>query len=159
MFINSVVALLSNYNFNIKIQLVQEIAQIFKVSDEERQELTSTVPLLGLKLEKFVSSFYEHFLEKETLHFIQHHSRDSLINMFSSALNLIIAHTEESFPIQEYIESLKTQYPGISIMMQNKGLFISSFMNAIVETLKENYTDRIGYLWYKAISSFVFYFK
>ena len=68
---------------------------IFKISDEERQELTSSVPFLGLNLEKFVSSFYEHFLEKETLHFIQHHSKESLINMFSSALNLFIAHTDE----------------------------------------------------------------
>ena len=135
------------------------MASIFKISDEERQELTACIPLLGQKLEKFVSNFYEYFLDKDTLHFIQHHSKESLINMFSSSLNIIIAHTDESFPTEEYITSLKTQYPGITIMVQNKGLFISSFMQALVETLKENYTDRLGYLWYKAISSFVLCFK
>ncbi len=135
------------------------MAQIFKISDLERQELTSCVPLLGQNLEKFVSSFYEHFLDKETLKFIQHHSKESLINMFSSSLNIIIAHTDESFPTEEYINILKTQYPGITIMTQNKGLFISSFMQAIVDTLKENYNDRLGYLWYKAISSFVLRLK
>ena len=135
------------------------MTQIFKISEEERQELTSSVSLLGLNLEQFVSNFYQHFLDQETLEFIQHHSKESLINMFSSSLNIIIAHTDESFPLGEYIDILKTQYPGISIMLQNKGLFISSFMQALVDTLKENYTDRLGYLWYKAISSFVFGFK
>ena len=132
---------------------------IFKMSDEEREELTSSVTLLGSDLEKFVSNFYQHFLDQETLEFIQHHSKESLINMFSSALNIIIAHTDESFPFDEYIRILKEQYPGISIMLQNKGLFVSSFMQAIVDTLKENYTDRLGYLWYKATSSFVSGFK
>ena len=135
------------------------MVQIFKITDEERQELTSSIPLLGLNLEKFVSNFYQHFLDKDTLEFIQHHSKESLINMFSSSLNIIIAHTEESFPTEEYINILKAQYPGITIMIQNKGLFISSFMEAIVDTLKENYYDRLGYLWYKAISSFVLCFK
>ena len=135
------------------------MAQIFKITDEERQELTSSVPLLGLNLEKFVSNFYQHFLDKDTLEFIKHHSKESLINMFSSSLNIIIAHTDESFPTDEYINTLKVQYPGITIMLQNKGLFISSFMQAIVDTLRENYNDRLGYLWYKAISSYVLCFK
>lgn len=130
---------------------------IFKMSDEERQELTSSVTLLDL--ENFVSNFYQHFLDQDTLEFIQHHSKESLINMFSASLNIIIAHTDESFPFNEYINILKTQYPGITIMLQNKGSFISSFMQAMVDTLKKNYTDRLGYLWYKAISSFCFRFK
>lgn len=133
------------------------MAQLFKISDEERQELTSSITLLNL--ENFVSNFYQHFLDQETLEFIQHHSKESLINMFSASLNIIIAHTDESFPLAEYLDSIKMQYPGITIMLQNKGLFISSFMQAFVDTLKENYTDRLGYLWYKAISSFVFAFK
>ena len=133
------------------------MTQIFKISDEERQELTSSITLLNL--EQFVSNFYQHFLDQETLEFIQHHSKESLINMFSSSLNIIIAHTDESFPIDEYINILKAQYPGITIMVQNKGLFISSFMQAFVDTLKENYNDRLGYLWYKAISSFIFKFN
>ena len=135
------------------------MAQIFKITAEEREELTSSIPLLGQNLEKFVSNFYERFLDKDTLKFIKHHSKESLINMFSSSLNVIIAHTDESFPTDEYINLLKTQYPGISIMVQNRGLFISSFMQAIVDTLKENYNDRLGYLWYKAISSFVLCLK
>ena len=72
---------------------------LFKINDQERQELTSSIPLLGANLEKFVSSFYEHFLDQDTLHFIQHHSKESLINMFSSSLNVIIAQTDESFPL------------------------------------------------------------
>ena len=135
------------------------MGHVFKISDEERQELNASIPLLGLNLEQFVSNFYQHFLEKETLHFIQHHSKESLINMFSTTLNIIIAHTDESFPLEEYITILKTEYPGIVIMIQNKGLFINSFMQALVDTLKGNYTDRLGYLWYKAISSFVLCFK
>ena len=135
------------------------MGQVFKVSAEERQELNSSIPLLGANLEDFVSNFYQHFLEQETLDFIQHHSKESLINMFSSSLNIAIAHTDESFPVDEYITILKTEYPGITIMVQNKGLFINSFMQAIVDTLKGNYTDRLGYLWYKAISSFVLCFK
>lgn len=135
------------------------MSQIFKITSEERQELNSTIPFLGQNLEKFVSNFYERFLDKDTLEFIQHHSKESLINMFSSSLNVIIAHTDETFPTEEYINMLKAQYPGITIMVQNRGLFISSFMQALVDTLKENYTDRLGYLWYKAISSFVMCFR
>lgn len=135
------------------------MSQLFKITVEERQELTSSVSLLGSDLEKFVSNFYQHFLDQETIEFIQHHSKESLINMFSSCLNIIIAHTDESFPLNDYINMLKTQYPGITIMLQNKGLFISSFMQAIVATLKDNYSDRLGYLWYKATSSFVSGFK
>ena len=132
---------------------------LFKINDQERQELTSSIPLLGANLEKFVSSFYEHFLDQDTLHFIQHHSKESLINMFSSSLNVIIAQTDESFPLEDNINKLKTQYDGILILVHIMVLFISSFMQAIGDTLKENYTDRLGYLWYKAISGFVLGFK
>jgi hypothetical protein len=135
------------------------MSQIFKISDEERQELNSSLPLIGLNLEKFVSNFYQHFLEKETLEFIQHHSKESLINLFSSALNIIIAHTDGSFPLEETINIFKAQYPGITILIHHKGLFINSFMHAFIETIKENYNDRLGYLWYKAISSFIYFFK
>ena len=40
-------------------------------------------------------------------------------------------------------------------MIENKDLFVRSFMNAVVYTFKGNYTERLGNLWYKAVTSFV----
>ena len=137
---------------------MNEMGQDFKISDSERQELLSSLSLLGTNLEKFVSKFYEHFLDKDTLRFIQQNSNESLINMISSSLNIIFSHTDESFPLEEYLDVLNTQHPGNKIMMHHKDLYVNSIMQALIDTLKENYTERLGLLWYKAVSSFVLCF-
>lgn len=137
---------------------MNRMAQNFKISDIERQELISTLPIIGGNLENFVSHFYEHFLEKDTLKFIQQNSNESLINMFSSSLNIIISHTNDTFPLNEYLDVLITQHPGIKIMMHHKELFVNSFMQALIDTFKENYTERLGMLWFKSVSSFVLCF-
>ena len=124
------------------------------VSSEEREELIASLTFLGPKLQSFVVTFYESFLAKKTLNFIQNNSKESLINMLSASLNLIISSIQQPLPLEEYLNILITNYPSFTSMMKNKDLFVSSFMNAVIYTYKKNYNERLGNLWYKAVSNF-----
>ena len=125
------------------------------VSSPEREELIASLNFLAPKLQSFVVTFYESFLEKQTLNFIQNNTKESLINMLSASLNLIISSIQQPLPLDDYINILITNYPSFPSMIENKDLFVRSFMNAVVYTFKGNYTERLGNLWYKAVTSFV----
>lgn len=75
--------------------------------------------------------------------------------MFSSLLNFIFSHTDETFPLEGYFKILIAQHPGITIMMHHKELFVNSFMQGLIDSLRENYTERLGKLWFQCVSSFV----
>ena len=125
------------------------------VSPPEREELIASLKFLAPKLQSFVVTFYESFLEKQTLNFIQNNNKESLINMLSASLNLIISSIQQPLPLDDYINILTTNYPSFPSMIKNKDLFVRSFMNAVVYSFKGNYTERLGNLWYKAVTSFV----
>ena len=125
------------------------------VSAPEREELIASLKFLAPKLQSFVVTFYESFLEKQTLSFIQNNTKESLINMLSASLNLIIASIEQPLPLDDYLNVLVNSYPSFPSMIKNKDLFVRSFMNAVVYSFKGNYNERLGNLWYNAVASFV----
>ena len=105
-------------------------------------------------MEEFVITFYKNFLEEKTLKIIQSSTKESLINMITSSLNLIISSIEQPIPLEEYMEILIDKHPNFVNIIKNSDLFTKSFMKALVDTFKGNYNDRLGSLWYKAVSNF-----
>ena len=142
----------SNAQFNNMYARKNEL--FLDVSSEEREELIASLSFLGPKLQSFVVTFYESYLDKKTLSFIQNNTKESLINMLSASLNLIIASIQQPLPLGEYLNIMMTNYPSFTDMMKNKDLFVSSFMNAVIYTFKTNYNERLGNLWYKAVFNF-----
>jgi hemoglobin-like flavoprotein len=129
--------------------------QIFELTQNEKQEFLSSLPLLSPDFEKFVKSFYKSFLEINTLKLVQNKSNESLINLLSSSLNIIICTIEHPIPIDDYMDILITKHPDFKEMIKNKDLFVKSFIYAIIDTFASNYNDRIGAIWTKAIANFV----
>ena len=127
---------------------------------EEREELLASLQLLAPKLESFIRSFYESYRENQKLdliskEFLFNKQSETLINMLSASLNLIISSIQQPLPLDDYLYILTTNYPNFSIMIRKKDLFIRSFMNAIIDSFKGNYYERLGNLWYEVIFKFV----
>ena len=148
--------LLINPNLNGRIPLnsldvMKKEKDLFLIlTNDEKEEMISSLAFLGTNFENFVIKFYEGFLASQTLKFIQNRSKEDLINMFSSALNLIITSIEQPIPLEEYMDILINKQPGFAGLIKNKELFIKSFMNALIDSFKQNYTERLGLLWYKS---------
>ena len=116
--------------------------------------MLASLQFIGQDFQTFVLSFYKEFLGKNTLKFVQQETEESLVNMISSSLNLIITCLENPFPLADYIAIIVSNYPKFPEMIKNKDLFVKSFMNALLNCFKENYNERLGMLWYKAVSIF-----
>lgn len=123
-------------------------------SQSEKEEILASLQFIGPDFQNFVKAFYNSFSEKSTSTFIENNSEESLINMLSSCLNLIITSLEQPIPLDEYMDILKVRHPSFPGMIKNKDLFVKSFMRAIIETFQNNYNERIGNLWFKAVMSF-----
>ena len=142
----------ANVSVNTANVMKKDVYQ--KLTEDEKQELLSSLNFIGTHFERFVISFYEGYLHPQTVEFIRGNSKESLINMFSSAFNLIVSSIEQPIPLGEYTDILKEKHPKFKYFMMNKDLFVKGFMNALINSLKSNYNERIGMLWYKAVSNF-----
>lgn len=125
------------------------------LTSEEKQELISSLCLIADNMEQFVVNFYQNFLHEKNLNLIKQNTNESLINMFSSSLSMIISQIEHPFPIEEYIDILSVKHPDFMSMMIDKDLFQKSFMNALIDTFGENYTEHLGNLWHTAVSNYL----
>ena len=75
--------------------------------------------------------------------------------MVSASLNLIITCITDPNPLADYIDILVETHPNFPKLLKNTDLFSKSFMNALIGSFKENYNERLGILWFKAVSTFV----
>ncbi len=123
-------------------------------SPSEKCEMIASLQYLGPDFQQFVLSFYGAFLGKKTLKIVQNETEESLVNMVSASLNLIITCLESPIPLAEYIDTLIQRHPNYPAMVKNTDLFAKSFMKALINTFKENYNERLGMLWFKAVSTF-----
>ena len=146
----------SNFGANVPVNTANVMKKdVYQsLTNDEKQELLSSLTYIGTHFEKFVITFYEGYLHQQTVKLIRKNSKESLINMFSSAFNLIVSSIEQPIPLDDYIDILKEKHPNFEYFMMNKDLFIKGFMNALINSLKSNYNERIGMLWYKAVSNF-----
>lgn len=125
------------------------------LSMDEKEEIINSLDFLADNVENLVVNFYDYFLDEQNVNLINQITNESLINMFSSSLSIIISQIENPFYIQEYIRILSLKYPNLISMMSDKELFQQSFMNALIDTLGENYTAHLGNLWQKAIVNYM----
>lgn len=126
-------------------------------SPSEKSEMITSLQFIGPDFQNFIISFYSDFLGiggKNNLHFVQQQSEESLINMISVSLNLIITCLESPTPLVDYLDNLIAQHPNYKGIISNPDLFIKAFMKAIINTFKENYNERLGLLWFNACSIF-----
>lgn len=123
-------------------------------SNSDKCEMIASLQFIGPDFQTFILSFYRAFLEKKTLKFVQNETEESLVNMVSVSLNLIITCIENPIPLTEYIDNLITKHPKFPEMVKDTNLFAKAFMKALLDTFKENYNERLGILWYKAVSTF-----
>ena len=124
-------------------------------SPDQRQEVLASLEFLGPGLSNFIEGFFNHFTTHKTKEFIFKHTEESLTNMLSSSLNLIISSIDQPIPLVEYITIIEARLPHFKDLLKNKDLFIKSFMNALVDSFQGNYTERLGKLWFKAVTSYV----
>ena len=120
----------------------------------EKNEMIASLQFIGTDFQTFVLSFYRTFLGKSTLKFVQNQSEESLINMVSASLNLIITCISDPNPLADYIDILVETHPNFPELLKNSDLFSKSFMNALIGAFKKNYNERLGVLWFKAVSTF-----
>ena len=137
-------------NFKLKTK-----EQLLEFSTDEKKEIINSLEFLGLIFENFVVSFYKNFLAEQTLKFIKNNSKENLINMLTTSLNIIVSSIEHPIPLEEYVQILDLKYPYFSDLIKKPDLFTQAFMFAIIDTYKENYTDRLGELWYRIAFKFV----
>lgn len=147
----------NNLNATIRINTVDITKKTLftDFSASEKCEMIASLQYIGTDFQSFVLSFYGGFLvDKYNLKFVQKESEESLINMLTVSLNLIITCIETPFPLADYIENIANSYPTYRELVKNTDLFAKAFMKALVGTFKENYTERLGVLWFKAVSTY-----
>ena len=127
----------------------------FLLTNDEKQELNSSLCLIADNMEQLVVHFYQNFLHEKNLKLIKQNTNESLINMFSSSLSMIISQIEHPFSIQEYFRILLMKHPDFITMMEDKNLFQQSLMNALIDVFGVNYSERLGNLWYRAVSNYI----
>lgn len=128
------------------------------VSAIEKQEIISSLLFLGPNFNDFVNSFYKTFQERK-LDDVFKSSEESLVNSLSSSLNLLITSLEQPDSLKELAPTVIERYPNLKNLVRDKNLFLKSFMGALVDTFKNNYNDRLGLLWYKALFKVVSEFR
>ena len=148
----------SNLNTIVPINLTnfRKASNQYNFSTEEKAEMIASLQFFGPNLKNFVFSFYKAFISKKISKFDRKESESSLINMLSASTNLIITCLESPNLLIEYIEILLAHHPSFSKIIQYTDLFVNSFMIAIIDSFKENFNERLGALWFKAVSSFAF---
>lgn len=124
------------------------------VTESEKQELINSLSIIGRNFTIFVRTFEETYSEKIPLKFLQNMSEETLINMLSSALNLIISSINENFPLDEYLNVLTETHPYFLDIVKIKDLFHKSLMKAVIDSLGSFYTEKLGVLWFKAVLKF-----
>ena len=146
----------TNLNATVRINSVNiKTKNLYEdFSDSEKTEMIASLQFIGSNFQTFVLSFYREFLSRNTLKFVQGESEESLINMVSASLNLIITCLHSPIPLADYIETLVYYNPNFIELVKNSDLFAKSFMKAVLDSFKENYNERLGVLWFKAVSTF-----
>lgn len=146
----------NNLNATVRINYVdvRQKSLYGDFSASEKCEMIASLQYIGADFQNFVLAFYGAYLGKTTLKFVQKESEESLINMVSASLNLIITCLEDPIPLSDYIDILVGTHPTFPEFIKNTDLFTKSFMRALVNTFKGNYNERLGMLWYKAVSIF-----
>ena len=149
-----------NSNVNVHVPVTNVHPQMMQrysgLSNDEKQELIASLQYISPGIDIFIKNFYKSYSTTQTQLFLLRYSEEELINMFSSGLNLLITSLASPIPLDDYIESLNAKQPNFTTLIQNKRLFISSFMRAIIDTFQGNYNERLGQLWYKSVSNFIF---
>lgn len=131
-----------------------------QLSDKETFELKSSCNFITVnKIEVFVVNFYEAFLKPETLKFLQHNSNETLINMFTSFMNIIFLYLDDATLVEEQVTALLTKQSSFKDMIDYETVFIEAFMKSLQKTLESSLTDSLEKTWLKTISSFITYIK
>ena len=146
----------NNLNATVRINYIdiKKKSLYADFSASEKNEMIASLQFIGPDFQSFVISFYGAFLDKKTLKFVQKESEESLINMVSASLNLIITCLDNPIPLADYIDLLAERHPNFPELVKDTDLFAKSFMKAIMSSFKENYNERLGILWFKAVSTF-----
>ena len=146
----------TNLNATIRINYVDlnKKSLYADFSSSEKCEMIASLQFIGSDFQTFILSFYKAFLEKKTLKFVQKETEESLINMVSASLNLIITCIENPIPLADYIDILVATHPKFPELVKDTELFAKAFMKSLIDTFKENYNERLGILWFKAVSTF-----
>ena len=120
---------------------------------------TSLNFLLSSQIEGFVINFYEAYLKKETLKFIQKTTNESLINMFTSFLNIITSYFVDSTLLDEHIEFLLDQHSNFKNLIGFPDIFIGAFMTALVKSLGDQYDEKFTPIWQELLTKLVNYIR
>ena len=130
------------------------------LSEKEKFELKASCNFITYnKIELFVVNFYEAFLKPETLKFLQQNSNESLINMFTSFLNIIFLYLDDSTFVDEQISALLSKHPHFKDMMKFSNIFDEAVIKALQKTLGSSFTDVLEKIWFKTVTTFVIYFQ
>lgn len=144
----------------VKFLEVFTIELSLQLTDKETFELKSSCNFITVnKIEVFVVNFYESFLKEETLKFLQHNSNETLINMFTSFMNIIFLYLDDVTLVEEQVEALLLQQPAFKDMIAFEAIFIRAFMKSLQKTLESDLTDSLKQTWLKTVSSFITYIK
>ena len=130
------------------------------LTDKEQFELKSSCNFITFnKIEVFVVNFYESFLNEKTLKFLHQNSNESLINMFTSFLNIIFLYLDDPSLVEDHISAFQSKHPNFKVMMSFSDFFIEAFMKSLKKSLGSDFTDVLEKIWFKTVSAFVTYFK
>lgn len=130
------------------------------LSEKDRFDLKVSCNLIMYnEIEVFVVNFYEAFLKPETLKFLQRNSNESLINMFTSFINIIFLYLDDPTLVDEQITALLAQHPNFKDMMNYADFFIEAFIKSLQKTLKSSMTSDLEKIWLRTVTTFVTYSK
>lgn len=132
----------------------------FSLDLTEKEKLYIKVSLnflLTKEIEGFVISFYESYLKPETLKFIQKTTNESLINMFTSFLNIITSYFVDDTLLNEHIEVLLDKHQHFKDLISPSDIFIHAFMTALKNSLGKEFNEESTQIWLHLITELISY--
>ena len=132
---------------------------ILDLTDEEKEELISSLDGIKHRMNELVEKFYFYFLQTKASNLFKTTDMMKQHVMFNSSIGIIIAHINHPLLLQEHLDNLILRHSHYGVSADYIDDFIESFKNALQDIFQDSDDKQFIEMWYKLITSVMSYFK
>ena len=139
--------------------LKTKIQYILDLTDDEKEDLTTSLDVVKAQMDALVERFYFYFLQTKARDLFKTTDMMKQHIMFNSSIGIIIAHLNHPLLLQEHLDNLILRHSHYGVSAEYTDDFLESFEKALQDIFRDANNKRFIEMWYKLISSVMLYFK
>lgn len=130
-----------------------------QLSNNEKNLLLVSVPMINKNMEFFTIRFYYHFLQTKAKFLFKNTIIEQQHKMFGSSLYIILTYIADPEYLENYVGKLAMNHGEYGIIGKYIDDFVGAFMKALQETLPEDTNSHLFDIWHRVISVIMIFFK